>query len=1113
MTLLEEIQSKTHLSSINSQVAARGRKYFREGKVELTHLDDHHAHLHVEGSYDNVYCVDIELDSDGDVEFYCDCPAYEDWHPCKHIVASVLLLRELAKTYTDPSSAYPQIKQSVSRVDDMRWRMQLNIAMNELIQAENARKKRGRRHPYLLFFSLYSTRYNYKLFALKGSPNDLPDHLYDPAERKLIGSQEEFEKFTTSGAFRRSNLTIVSGKKTLYPDACLNVSSPLVALINALQSQGYYAYDNLNLIDKIEPLTELGGKIFLGTEQLPLQKKLDVAVGEIHSGLNLSYEDKVLVVKPEISVAGRTINLNDPSTDWINRYEGLLLADDLLIVINDSVNQGLFSMGDDNFEMRFNEAEAEFFLNTYLPIMLSSMSITGEAIQWKDVHGEVPVKQLYLSDDETPGYKGNLLASLAFKYGDYTVPYREPVGDYHVITDDSQPNSLSFVRVHNDALFEDNVLSSVSSGRSGLKRADIRHHPLGVFTLRAKVDPVDFLLRKLPNLVKDGFEVYGEENLKAIKVNRHKPSLSLNVSSGIDWFDVQALVQFGDMSVSLPEIRKAVRKKEQFIKLADGSMGELPAEWVEKYKHLFNLGQQNEDGVRFEPHHLTLIDQLLDEADQVNLDDKYTERLQKLKSFEGIREIPLPEGFKGELRPYQKAGYDWLHFLQEFQFGGCLADDMGLGKTVQMLAFLASVYENESDAAPSLIVMPRSLLFNWQREAERFTPNLKTVVHFGNDRPKNTDHFGNYDLIFTTYGIMRRDIEMLKDYQFRALVLDESQAIKSPVTQVSKASRLLKGGQKLTMSGTPVENSTFELWSQFAFLNPGLLGGIDYFKREFGNPIEKHQDEDSAKFLKGMVYPFILRRTKQQVAPDLPPRTDEIVYTEMEPAQRKFYNKTRDEYRAQLLGLVAEQGVQGARMKVLEGLLRLRQICNHPKLVKKTFKGSSAKMELLMERLENLAQPGESGRPHKALIFSQFVQMLKLVEVELKKKKLPYAYLDGQTRKRQEQIDAFQNDPDIPFFLISLKAGGVGLNLTAADYVIHVDPWWNPAVEMQATDRTHRIGQDKQVFVYKLITENSVEEKILELQQRKQKLVDQLISTENNFFKNLNADDIQVLFS
>jgi non-specific serine/threonine protein kinase len=304
-----------------------------------------------------------------------------------------------------------------------------------------------------------------------------------------------------------------------------------------------------------------------------------------------------------------------------------------------------------------------------------------------------------------------------------------------------------------------------------------------------------------------------------------------------------------------------------------------------------------------------------------------------------------------------------------------------------------------------------------------------------------------------------------------------------------------------------VENNTFELWSQFAFLNPGLLGSMDYFKKQFANPIESAGDEKSAQLLRKLIYPFILRRTKEQVALELPPRTERIVYTDMASAQKKLYTQTRERYRAELLGLIEREGINDVRFKILEGLLRLRQIAIHPVLVDKQYKGDAPKFDMLLETLETLR-----AENHKALIFSQFVETLKLVKKELDVRQIKYVYLDGQTPKRQSRVDLFQNDPSFPFFLISLKAGGVGLNLTAADYVIHLDPWWNPAVEMQASDRAHRIGQTKPVFVYKIIARNTVEEKILQLQEKKRTLVKNIIATEASFFKSLTQDDVKVLF-
>jgi non-specific serine/threonine protein kinase len=407
-----------------------------------------------------------------------------------------------------------------------------------------------------------------------------------------------------------------------------------------------------------------------------------------------------------------------------------------------------------------------------------------------------------------------------------------------------------------------------------------------------------------------------------------------------------------------------------------------------------------------------------------------------------------------------------------------------------------------------MLVVPRSLLVNWQREAERFTPGLRLLEFFETDRIKDTSVFDTVDLVITTYGVMLRDIQFLHGYQFYYAILDESQAIKNPLSQTARAAHLLQANHRLVLTGTPIENSTAELWSQFSFLNPGLLGSLQYFKTEFGLPIEKRNDEKAVAALRRLVYPFILRRTKDQVAPELPPRTERILYSDMEPAQRRLYNRTRDYYRGMVLGMLDKEGLNQSRMKILEGLLRLRQISNHPALVDEHFHGDSGKFELLMDTLETLRSEG-----HKALVFSQFVQMLSIVRKELDARHITYTYLDGSTTARQEQVDRFQNSPQIPFFLISLKAGGLGLNLTAADYVIHIDPWWNPAAEMQASDRTHRIGQDKPVFIFKLIARDSVEEKILLLQERKKQLVDQIITTESAFFKTLSQSEILELFA
>ena len=580
---------------------------------------------------------------------------------------------------------------------------------------------------------------------------------------------------------------------------------------------------------------------------------------------------------------------------------------------------------------------------------------------------------------------------------------------------------------------------------------------------------------------------------------------------------LRAVLKFGDVEASLGDVKKAIRKRERYVKLADGSIGVIPPEWIERFRFLFALGEETENGMRLSSTQALLLDQAIADADgDIHADAEFARRREQLRGFEKIAPVALPEtGLDAHLYPYQKGGYDWLHFLHEYNFGGCLADEMGLGKTLQALAFLLSLKQSNGDAPymPTLIVVPRSLLFNWEREAKRFTPELRVRIHADGDRKRDAAALtADCDILLTTYGILLRDIETLRSIRFHYAILDEAQAVKNPLSQTARAARLLTSDHRLTLTGTPVENGTLEMWSQFAFLNPGLLGSMERFKEEFAGAIERHQDEAAAQTLRKLTSPFLLRRTKDQVAKDLPPRTENLVYSEMEPAQRKLYNQMRDQYRAQIMGVLTDapdkSAAGGSQMKVLEGLLRLRQICCHPKLVEPDFEGGSAKFTALLETLDTLRAEG-----HKALVFSQFTKMLAILKTELDKREIPYLYLDGKTRDRQGPVDQFQSDTAIPFFLISLKAGGVGLNLTAADYVIHIDPWWNPAVERQATDRAHRIGQDKPVFVYKFVAKDSVEEKILALQDRKRNLVDQLISAEGGLFKSLTKNDIEALFS
>ena len=609
--------------------------------------------------------------------------------------------------------------------------------------------------------------------------------------------------------------------------------------------------------------------------------------------------------------------------------------------------------------------------------------------------------------------------------------------------------------------------------------------------------------RIIRTLVEAGWHVEAEG-----KYFRRPGEFRLEVSSGVDWFELHGEVQYGEVKAHLPALLQALRSGENMVRLGDGSYGLLPEEWLRRIGPLAGMGTADGTHVVFRQSQAGLLDALLAAQPEVSCDETFTRVRKELCRFEGIQAAVHPAGFNGHLRDYQREGLGWMLFLQRYSFGGCLADDMGVGKTAQVLALLETRRELRdagSIVGPSLAIVPRSLVFNWKEEAARFTPQLRVLDYTGLER-KSSD-FSGYHLVLTTYGTVRRDILRLKDIEFDYVVLDEAQAVKNASTESSKAVRLLRGKHRLALSGTPVENHLGELWTLFEFLNPGMLGSASVFK--LAGEAARNPDGETRRLLAHALKPFILRRTKEQVARELPPKSEQTIYCEMESEQRKLYNELREHYRNALLKRIDADGLAKSKIQVLEALLRLRQAACHPGLLdQKYLKKPSAKTEVLLERLREIVEEG-----HKALVFSQFTSLLSIVRQHLDDDGITYEYLDGRTRDRKERVERFQNDKNCRLFLISLKAGGLGLNLTAAEYVFILDPWWNPAVEAQAVDRAHRIGQMKQIFAYRLIARDSVEEKVLDLQQTKRGLAAAIIGADNSLIRDLRREDLELLLS
>jgi SNF2 family DNA or RNA helicase len=603
--------------------------------------------------------------------------------------------------------------------------------------------------------------------------------------------------------------------------------------------------------------------------------------------------------------------------------------------------------------------------------------------------------------------------------------------------------------------------------------------------------------------------VLGFNELEGNKLNPHKVKITIKVLSGINWFNALVDVRFGKRKASLKHVHKAVKNKSRYVQLDDGTTGIIPQEWLEKFADYFISGDiASDDTIQIAKVNFATIEQCYDEQ---MLDDGVKNELniyrKRLSGFDSIKEVQIPTELNGTLRHYQQAGLNWLNFLDDFNFGGVLADDMGLGKSIQIIAFILS-QRDKVERNTNLIVVPTSLIFNWQQEVAKFAPTIRIHTIYGADRIKSTEDFDRYEIILTSYGTLLSDINFIKDYQFNYVFLDESQNIKNPESQRYKSVRLLKSRNKIAITGTPIENNTFDLYGQLSFACPGLLGSKQYFRDIYSTPIDQFKSSKRAVELQNKIRPFILRRTKEQVATELPEKTEMVLHCEMKAEQRHIYDAYEKEFRYFISATNNDQ-IKKSSMNVLKGLTKLRQICDSPLLLSgdKLPGSQSAKIDTLIEQIES-KQP-----QHKILVFSQFVGMLDLIKKELQGRDIRFTYLTGQTRNREAVVNEFQNNPDVRVFLISLKAGGTGLNLTEADYVYLVDPWWNPAVENQAIDRCHRIGQTKHIMAVRLICPGTVEEKIMIMQQSKKDLANDLIRTDGSFVKSLTKDDLLGLIS
>lgn len=890
----------------------------------------------------------------------------------------------------------------------------------------------------------------------------------------------------------------VQGKETrlthqIIETQKVNINQDELNLISYLLS--FNQYDTRRLFAYGQPvgflLDWLRGSRVLNRAQGKELVPIDFAEDTGTIALGISKENEEYILQPIIVYPDRTVFL-DEQIDVLAANPIYILHKNILYRVESRMSAFFWI----NFfrlqqRIRIPIEEIKEFINSFISRILP-------ALDWKSLEEHLKIYELPLNSTRLylQERAGQLHIEVKFLYQNIEFP--------------AQPPSEKSLASEGKYLF---IVKRDIQQETAVRRL---LHQSGLLYIqhRWQVDPqyhiLDWLREQVPLLVKQNIELFGEEKLYRYRLKSGTPRLKLKFSTSPDWLEMEYELVIGKESLTISNLEEQLQPGKRYLKLSDGTNIYFGEELVQRLSQFLRLiNQQSSKGKeKFRPASFLLVDELIKLADTVETDQGFQQWVQHYQQFDHIQPVKLTNTFKGVLRDYQKTGLDWLAFLNQFRLGGILADDMGLGKTIQVIALLSYLKQKNQLTKPSLIVVPLTVLFNWESELKRFAPGLSVLVYQGQkaEREKLLKQFSKVQVVLVSYGILLQDQSMLQNVEWEYVVVDESQKIKNPQTKTYQTVEGLKSAYRLCLTGTPIENSVTDLWSQFNFLNPGMLGTLKQFEARFGK--NGFVQENNHRLLQRIIHPFILRRRKEEVLEELPARTDITQLVEMTDTQRELYNLSLQNYREQIFSQLESNGLSKTRLKILEALTHLRQLACHPAIFDSSIEAmDSGKMILLEEMLEELIQ-----EDHKVLVFSQFVRFLHIIQKILDEKQWTYSYLDGTTRDRKSVINKFQEDPEVKVFLISLKAGGLGLNLTAADYVIHMDPWWNPAVEEQATDRAHRIGQKNKVFVYKYIVKNTVEEKVLRLQEDKKKLSNTIITSEKSLVKELSIDDLKMIF-
>jgi len=1042
-------------------VQQRGRRYLSH--VKIAKAETNHIEAEVWGT--SRYVTSITKGIKGKYKDECDCP----YGPtCKHTIALAHVIEKDENLLSllegnKPATPAQQLMRALTKIDTA-YQKDEYFAPIQHNQTE---------HPILYYRFVIQQGYGeYSSHVLALEIGKVSQHL---KTGELV-----FKK-------SRSLSDLVIGEKHLSP-----LDTQIVRLLSySLQKRRYYSY---NSAPYMQIHDDIIGDLFTLLAQAPYvlwedNRPLLVVCERGEFAIRCSQKNECYTWTVDITYQGKSIPLKKQGILLFDHKPILMKYENALYRLQDNLRlnslQAALTLGDCPVEV-FNDARV---VNTLLnatqkaPLKLPPAWM-DEAIM------TTPTPLLLINRDNSFYWDIELL----MQYGSSQFP----PGSTTPILFNREENKLG----KRDIAAEQEALSYLCA------TLHIEQMPISI----SYGDRDAFFRTILPALPPHWQIAFQDEKAP---MKRSAAKFDFEQQSSINWLDITGSITIDDKTLALNEVLDHLFEDGPVLTIK-GSSYLLTPEDRHNLMKLRPYYDKREKKVSVSRLHVGALTDLNALVDTSKLHKAWKQTIAAIQSFQTLETVPLPQEFHAKLRPYQQEGVNWLSFLKKYKFGGILADDMGLGKTIQALTVLAHAHENKEVKKPSLIVAPTSVVSNWESEIRRFTPGLKTYLYIGSERIFPQDM--KINIIITSYALLRRDHELFKKQRFHYCVLDEAHYIKNHESQTAQIAYQINADHRLSLTGTPLENNLTELWSQCAFVNPGLFQNRDHFKQTFVTPIEKQQDAEVKLHLQRLIKPFLLRRLKKDVLKELPAKSEQTILCEMDTMQRSLYNTIKQYYQAKILKIVEEKGIKKSQIQILDALLRLRQICCHPDLLKlserthysflpKKFQSvhSSAKLEAVIELIQTAVAEG-----HKILVFSQFVSMLKILETALEKNHIMTLMLTGKTKNRQEVVDAFQADPSKSVFLLSLKAGGTGLNLTAADYVIHYDPWWNPAVEAQATDRAHRIGQHKSVSVYKMLIKDSIEEKIQALQEKKKGLIEDIIGGASHG-KGLTKEDLAYL--